>query len=68
MTNYYGNSTTGADQGQDTPDDDGDGWECPHCLHVFWIARTWSYDGVNGALCPKCSKFIPNDELGVESD
>ncbi len=65
-----GNSTTGADQGQDIPDDGSDGWVCPHCDHVFWVASAWSIDdgAVGGMLCPACGEFIANDELGIEKD
>ena len=65
---YYGNSTAGADQGQDIPDDSSDGWTCPYCDHVFWVASAWSEDdgGTGGVLCPECGEFISNDELGVE--
>lgn len=68
--NYYGNSTAGADQGQDIPDDGDDGWVCPHCDHIFWSASAWSInDGeVGGVLCPDCGEFISDDELGVEED
>lgn len=66
---YYGNSTAGADQGQDIPDDD-DGWTCPHCGHVFWVASAWSEDDgeTPGVLCPECGEFVSNDELGVEDE
>ena len=65
---YSGNSTAGADQGQDIPDYDAEGWECPHCDHVFWTASAWSInDGeIGGVLCPSCSEFIADDELGID--
>jgi len=47
---YYGNSTAGADQGQDIGGDAPDGWECPYCEHIFWVASAWSEGDVGGVI------------------
>ena len=67
---YYGNSTTGADHGQDISYDESDGWECPYCGHIFWVASAWSEDdgATGGMLCPECDEFISNDELGIDEN
>jgi len=51
-------------------DDEPDGWECPHCGHIFWVASAWSEDDgeTGGMLCPECGEFISNDELGIDED
>ena len=64
---YYGNSTAGADQGQDIGGDAPDGWECPYCEHIFWVASAWSEGDVGGVICPECGEFISNDELGIDA-
>jgi hypothetical protein len=60
------NSTTGADQGQDIPDDgDAPGWECEECGHTFFVASAWSGPDPEckpGVLCPECGAFVPDTE------
>ena len=63
---YSGNSTTGADQGQDIPDDEPGGWECEECGHVFFVASASSIEDcgeiVPGVTCPECGAFVFTDE------
>lgn len=64
MATYSGNSTTGADQGQDVPDDDGPGWECEECGAIFFVASAWSGPEPEcepGVLCPECGAWVPDE-------
>jgi ribosomal protein S27AE len=63
---YYGNSTLGADQGQDYAPDESDGWECEECGYVFWVASASSMDLggeiIGGVTCPRCGAFVFTDD------
>lgn len=72
--NYYGNSTTGADQGQDIPDTDiGLVLRCPCCtaeieLYGDWYtgdADTYTLDNDEMALCTCGATFGEGDTLDI---